>query len=786
MAQQIKVISALTKMPVAGVVIYNAKTNVSVTSNIKGNAKLDVFKIRDTLYFEYLSQVVVVKTKEEVLKTKIVYLETKREDLKEIIISASKFSQYKDDVTQRIVNSSIEFVEFSNPQTSADLLQNTGAVFVQKSQLGGGSPMIRGFSTNRLLITVDGVRMNNAIFRGGNLHNVIVVDPLSIEKTEVTLGSGSVIYGSDAIGGVLSFYTKEPQLSSRDSLLLQVNTLVRYASASQEKTGHFDVNLGCKKWGFLSSVTYTDFDDLQTGIHGPEDYLRPTFVVSENGNDNVVTNSNPRIQRFSGYDQFNATQKIRYEPTKDLNFDLGVHYSRSSNIPRYDRLLRFRDGLPRSAEWDYGPQKWFMTNLQVTTSHPYSKLYDQAKVTLAYQNFQESRIDRDFQSTDRRTRAEAVDAYSFNLDIEKRLSSKTKLFYGGEYVFNKVSSRASIENIATGNRSATVSRYPNGATWLSAALYSSIKYKPTKRFVFQSGLRFNHIESDADFSENNRFLNLPFERSRNISGAVTGTAGISWFPNKIMQWKVNLGSAFRAPNIDDIGKVFDSEPGSVVVPNDNLRPEYAYGGEVGLQLNFNKKLILDFSTYLTYLDDALVRRDSDLNGQREIIYDGALSNVQAIQNASEARIYGLELGGKYVFTKDFTLTSQYSLVRGYEEEGAVKVPVRHVSPSFGNTHLVWKHRGLILDGFLNYNGALSFDELAPSEKQKNFIYAADGNGNPFSPSWYTLNLRTQYKINPAMTLTAALENITNQLYRPYSSGISAPGRNLILSFKYAL
>jgi hemoglobin/transferrin/lactoferrin receptor protein len=80
------------------------------------------------------------------------------------VISASKFKQEKRDVPQKIVTIAAEAIAFANPQTSADLLENSGNVFIQKSQLGGGSPMIRGFSTNRLLITVDGVRMNNAIF----------------------------------------------------------------------------------------------------------------------------------------------------------------------------------------------------------------------------------------------------------------------------------------------------------------------------------------------------------------------------------------------------------------------------------------------------------------------------------------------------------------------------------------------------------------------------------------------------------------------------------------------
>ncbi|GAL70220.1 TonB-dependent receptor plug domain-containing protein [Jejuia pallidilutea] len=258
--------------------------------------------------------------------------------------------------------------------------------------------MIRGFSTNRLLITVDGVRMNNAIFRGGNVHNVIAVDPFSIQSTEVTLGSGSVIYGSDAIGGVMSFYTKNPELSYTDTLLVKANTIVRYASASDEKTGHLNLNLGYKKWGFLTSASYNNFNDLEMGMHGPNDYLRPEFVITNNGNDAIVSNPNSRVQKFSGYNQLNLTQKVRFEPYKNLSFDLGLHYSKSSNIPRYDRLIRYRGDDLRSAEWYYGPQKWFMSNLQVTRLSSRSNLYDKVKATLAYQNFQESRIDRDYQS----------------------------------------------------------------------------------------------------------------------------------------------------------------------------------------------------------------------------------------------------------------------------------------------------------------------------------------------------------------------------------------------------
>src|SRR5210317_41068 len=174
-------------------------------------------------------------------------------------MSVSKWEQQQKDVPQKIIGINAQNIAFNQPQTAADLLQQSGNVYVQKSQLGGGSPMIRGFAANRLLLSVDGVRMNNAIFRGGNLQNVIALDPFSIENTEVTLGSGSVIYGSDAIGGVMSFYTQSPKLSYSDSLQFRSNAVVRYSSANNENTGHFDFNLGFKKWAFITNATYSNF-----------------------------------------------------------------------------------------------------------------------------------------------------------------------------------------------------------------------------------------------------------------------------------------------------------------------------------------------------------------------------------------------------------------------------------------------------------------------------------------------------------------------------------------------
>lgn len=784
-AQNIKILDTNTKLPIVGVALYNKAQTKTAISNLDGIVSITNFNAKETIYFQHIAYQL-KSLKKNSIKNEIVYLIDNQLGLEEVVLSASNFKQNLKDIPKKILAVSQDQITINNPQTSADLLESTGQVYVQKSQLGGGSPMIRGFSTNRLLITVDGVRMNNAIFRGGNLQNVISIDPLSIDKTEVLLGAGSTIYGSDAIGGVMSFYTKKPELSYSDSLQVTANTLVRYSTANQEKTGHFDLNFGLKKWAFLTNITYTDFEDLRMGSNGPNEYLRPEYIITNNNEDYIINNYNPKIQKFTGYNQLNLMQKIKFIPKDNLDFDFGLFYTTTSNYPRYDRLIRYRGNTLRSAVWDYGPQRWLMSNLKITKKNSNSSLYDNVKTTVAYQFFEESRLDRDYQSIFKNVREEQVNAISFNLDLEKDLSEASYLFYGLEYIYNKINSKGFTLNIEDNSTTNTVSRYPNGATWQSAAAYVNYKYKPTKKFVLQTGLRYNHIAQNSDFTSNNQYLNLPFNTANIDADALTASAGVTWLPNQILEWKFNLSTAFRAPNIDDVGKVFDSEPGSVVVPNNNLKSEYAYNGELGLKLNFDKTFVLDMATYYTYLDNALVRRNGDLNGETEIIYDGELSNVQSIQNASKSWIYGFEIGALLKLSNSLKLTSNYNFIGGTETTDGIEVPVRHVAPSFGNTHITFSKDKIKIDGFVNYNNALSFSQLAPSEASKDYIYALDENGNPYSPSWYTLNLRTQYNLTPKALLTAALENITDQRYKTYSSGIAAPGRNLIVSLKYTL
>lgn len=418
--QNIQVVEQNSQEPIAGVAIFNDSKTKSDITDFDGFVNISKFDNEEEINFQHISHSGLKIRKSAILLAgNKVQLSISADKLEEIVLSVSKFGQQKKDISQQIVSVTSEDVKFRNPQTSADLLESTGQVYIQKSQLGGGSPVIRGFSTNRLLIAIDGVRFNTAIFRGGNVQNVISIDPFSIERTEVILGPGSVVYGSDAVGGVINFYTKKPKFSFVDGVSFSGNALVRYATANNEKTAHVDFNIGLKEWAFLTSVSFSDFDDLKMGKYGPDEYLRNEYVSTLNGEDIVVANNDPRVQVPTGYDQINFMQKIRYMPSETLDFNLGLFYTTTSDYPRYDRLLQKKDGQFKYAEWYYGPQQWMSANLQM--GHKGTSIYDDSKLTLSYQQFREGRNNRKFEETVLFETDELVHAYSGGWDFIKKI-----------------------------------------------------------------------------------------------------------------------------------------------------------------------------------------------------------------------------------------------------------------------------------------------------------------------------------------------------------------------------
>jgi hemoglobin/transferrin/lactoferrin receptor protein len=292
----------------------------------------------------------------------------------------------------------------------------------------------------------------------------------------------SVIYGSDAIGGVMSFQTLSPQFSLTDKQLITGKSIVRYSSANNEKTMHFDIRGGWKKWAFVTSISAFDFGHLKQGSNGPDDYLKPYYAQRQDTTDIVISQDDPLLQIPTAYTQINMMQKLRFKPNTKWDIQYGFHFSKTSSFGRYDRHNRMREGLPRYAEWFYGPQKWMMNLLSIEHTS-FNSIYDQFTFRLAYQNFEESRISRSLNSFERIIQNEFVDALSFNLDFIKKTGKRNTLYYGAEYVHNNVVSEGILTNISTGISELSASRYPQ-AVWQSAGIYVNDLFKLSDKFFY--------------------------------------------------------------------------------------------------------------------------------------------------------------------------------------------------------------------------------------------------------------------------------------------------------------
>lgn len=787
-AQMVTVIEDNGSIPIYNVSIIPEGSGKILFTDENGKADLSVVSAGNFVFRHPSYKRLILSASSLTDSNNIIRLQEKIISIDEVVISANKWEQDKSEVPNEILSISPKEIGFNNPQTAADVLQQTGQVFVQKSQLGGGSPMMRGFAANRVLIVVDGVRMNNAIFRSGNLQNLISIDPNILESAEVVFGPGSVVYGSDALGGVMDFHTVKPGFSTEDNPELSLNAFTRYSSANNEKTGHIDATVSGKKISFLSSFSYSDFDDLRSGSKRSSAYAdfgkRPFYAERINGEDALVENDNENVQRFSGYNQWSTINKLRYRVNNNLEVSYGLYLANTSDIPRYDRLIQ-DNGNPdslRNAEWYYGPQKWHMHHL-TATSYRANKLFTEARITATIQKFEETRNDRRFGSESLRVQAESVDVLTLNLDFDKSLG-EDNLFYGIEYTYNDVGSSAYRKDIVSNEISETTSRYPDGGSqYATVSGYASHKKKFNDKWILNTGIRFSHVRLRAETTDESAAV-FGLDEIALDNSALNGSLGLIYKPNERTKLSLLSSSGFRAPNVDDAGKVFELDDDIVLVPNSDLKPEFSYNWELGMQKKIADKLQFNVVGYYSLLSDAIVRGEFLVNGASTITIDGEEKQIRAQVNANEAYVYGGSATVALDITEAFSVSSSFTLTKGRDKTN--DEPLRHTTPNFGRTSIVYKTDKFKGEFFIEYNGARLREDIPTSEiDDKDFLYAfhsSDSNKDG-SPAWHTLNLRSSYQLNQYLNITGALENILDTHYRPYSSGISAPGRNVVVSLK---
>ncbi|HQY53470.1 MAG TPA: TonB-dependent receptor [Ignavibacteria bacterium] len=779
--------------------VINAKLtsdNVSLYTNVLGQVDISKFKNSEKIIItssDYITQTLSYEKIQSLGYTILLSQKSYRTD--EIVISANKFDENSKFLPRQIEVLNSEDIAFSNSQNTGDLLQQTGTVFVQKSQMGGGSPVLRGFEANKVLIMIDGVRLNNLIFRGGHLQNVLRIDDNTLNRTEILFGSGSTVYGSDALGGVMSFYTKNPILSLDNNTFKTGTAYYRYSSANTENTGHFDFNFSSKSFGFLGSVTYSNFNSLSMGKSNVKNdaWLRKFNAERINGKDTMIATNNYFLQDPSGYNQFDILGKGLYKPSENIDHTFNFQYSNTTDIPRYDRLntINPNTGNFTSAQWYYGPESRILGSYKLGLKGKQT-FYDNSNILLAYQNVQESRNNRSFGSSNLTSRSEDVNVYSLNADFSKRINLSNKssyhdLSYGIEGFYNTVTSTAFRKNINTNVESPADTRYPDGDNNMTTiAGYIMDTWKINEKVYSNIGARYSYVGLNASFIDTSfyKFAELYPDGISQNNSAFSGNLGFTFLPKD--DWKVYINGAtgFRAPDIDDLAKIFESTPrtgteyGTVIVPNPDLGPEYTYGGEIGLSNVFSNRIFAQAVGYYTYINDAIVTAPYTYNGSSTIIYDGDTANVQANQNAQTGYIWGTTLSLNADITNFISMTNTVTYTYGRVTTADTTAPLDHIPPLFGKSAFLLNLSKFQGEFSILYN-AWKLKKDYSTSGEDNFQDATpDG-----MPNWFTLNVKGQYQLSTNFQMQLEINNLLDQNYRVFASGINAPGINSVLTLR---
>jgi len=781
-AQEVRVVNG--SIPIPFVSVVNISTSEQAISDAEGIVLLPYRNPSDTLVFRSMGYEIRMVLPGEIIGKRL-RMDESPVSLEEVQILSNIVPDVADDLgLHRVTSIGSSAIENGVPPgNTAELLQNSGQIHVQQSQQGGGSPVLRGFEANRVLLVVDGVRMNNAIYRSGHLQNIITVDPNTLEQIQVIMGPNSVRFGSDALGGVVHFKTKRPRFRSNPSEPSYSGLIsAQYRSVNNAYNINAKAEAGGPRWGTVISFSQSEFGDLSMGSwrsHGDSTWgLVPFIATRINGVDSLIPNPDPKKQSPTGYTQNDFLHKLRLGIPGGA-IETNVQYSKSSNIPRFDRINDFSGDSLRWAEWNYGPQERLMT---AVTWEQYLGLPGSLHTTFAFQKISESRLKRLFGSAFRTVQEEKVEVLSMS-SIWKSSPFRGdgwKFEAGFDGQLNEVESNVEAQHadgldlVDPDLGGAIVTRYPNaGSNMRTFGAFTSAKRSLGEK-EFHFGLRYSFTSFDARYSPT-ASLQLPFSELESAHGALTGSIAAEIPLGPTVSSISSLSSGFRHPNIDDAAKVRE-KGGYVLVPNDSLKAEYLYSLDESITWRHpSSGLSVSIAGFVSLWTEIITPVNSTLGGLDSLEIDGEFSRIQRNENSGNAIIRGSTFEVSYPIVDHMNFKTSLNFTKGFSLESN-NPPLAHIPPTFGKTSLAYSKNKWSLEAFALYSGAKKIEDYGPGSTDN--IQEALGHG---TPSWWTLNLESQILFNAHLHVQLGVSNIFDLHYKSFASGISAPGRGAYLT-----
>ncbi len=647
--------------------------------------------------------------------------------LKEVIVTATRQKTNAINLPFSVNRITANEIQSAGSRTAPESLIGATGVFVQKTNHGGGSPFVRALTGNQNLLLLDGIRVNNSTYRYGPNQYFNTIDVYSIASIEVVRGTGSVQYGSDAMGGVMQVFSKGANFNTKNSWSGSV--LGKMVSGNMEYSSRAELAYESKNFGFHMGGSSRNFGDLIGG-------------------------DTSGVQRPSGYKEqaydFQAKWKLKNESIITITSQQLIQ----KEVPLYHRVK-----LENFAYYNFAPQLRGLHYAKIEIPGK-SQFFLKTTVTASIQHTKEIRTYLKNGNANKFEETDQVKTLGLTAQIDSKFSNHWTAISGVEWYHDQVNSNKQQIAVTTGTVIMQRGLYPDNASSANFSLFSLHQFT-LQKFQINAGLRYNSFalkikDTAAGANQLGEVILKPSSLVANISLLYHLAINQSLY--------ASFSTGYRAPNIDDMGTLglvdFRYE-----VPAYGLKPEKSYNTELGYRLQ-GKRFQSSIALFYMQLKDLVTR--VQVPGQQIGGY-----NVYTKENSQESFIRGVELDFAYQLSKSWMLKAGYS--QAYGQNTSKNEPMRRVPPMNGQIQLKYYHKTFTAS--IEHLFASKQDRLAQGDKDDNRIPRGG------TPGWNLLNIYAGYGIGKVQ-INAALINIFNVDYRMHGSGINGAGRNISLSLNY--
>ncbi len=646
---------------------------------------------------------------------------------KSVVVTASKREHASFQVPDAVSVLTRQELKNNSPRSMAEALSGVTGVWVQKTNHGGGSPFIRGMTGNQTLLLIDGIRLNNATFRYGPNQYFNTIDVFSVDRVEVIRGRGSVLFGSDALGGVINVISSSPEYVYGKSRFGGKGKL-KWMNKGMEQSGSGGLTFQSENFAVLGNVNYKNFGDIFAG--GSLGYERP-----------------------SGYEETGVNLKGKLRLSADWQITSAYQYLIQNDVPRYDQVAQ--RGYRR---YSHDPQIHRLWYAKIEHFHK-NPAFRKVTMTVSNQLSDETRIIQKENSSILQQEKDVVKSFGFSVEMNSEFSRSWEAVSGVEFYRDQVGSGKTEKDTGTGEEVAMRGLYPDNSSMNNLAAFSQHTLKLEKLHVNFGG-RFNMFRIHSVDEEFGSVTLKP--------ASLVGNMAIQYFSSPGQQFILSMHSAFRAPNINDISTfgLFDY---GIEIPSTGLSPEKAFTVEFGYKKSA-ERAAWSLAAFNTWLNDQIERVEATYNGSEYL--DG--ERVYKKENITRSNILGVE------FESGFKLDHRFSFINNltwtYGKNRKNDEPMRRIPPLNGKLALQYSKSGFF--GEAEFLFAAKQDRLSGGDIDDHRI--PEGG----TPGWSILNLKGGYSLNKIF-INAGLTNIFNQSYRTHGSGVDGYGRSfwLMLEFK---